>query len=343
MIIDAHAHVLPGGLPPGHLRFRREMSGTVSPSGTETSEAEMDDLVRVSHPERIIELQEALGIDRTVVLSVAPSDYTRYGKRGTVDLGQVTDVGGEPTIDKANDYIAALTRMYPGRLIGMASVNPRYRGPDAAVRELRRSVQDLGLSGLKLYPMYDRWALDDEQHAVPVFDAAQELGVPVMVHMGNTPVADTVLSYGHPLPMDEIAKRFPELRLLICHAAFPWTAEALAVASRHEHVYMDLSYFNSVVSGRQLHDFLVQAKRMGVPLNRICWGTDHPAFEDPRQLLAVTADLGRLVVSDDGIEEAEIAYLLGGSMAGFLDLEWDLTETLTEIDQRRATWTEATG
>src|SRR2546422_1033698 len=145
------------------------------------------------------------GADRCTVLTVAPSDYTRYETRGTVDIQGVTGVEGPKTIDKGCDYIAALARKYPDKFIGMAAVNPKYRGVKAAVAELERAVTKLRLTGLKLYPMYDHYAVNDRDLAYPIFAKAQELDIPVMIHLSTTPVTDTVLMYGWPALLNDVA------------------------------------------------------------------------------------------------------------------------------------------
>ena len=76
-------------------------------------------------------------------------------------------------------------RQRPDKFIGFASVNPNYRGPAAAVKELERSVTELGLHGLKLYPMYQDWSPADPVLAFPVFEKAAELGIPVLVHQAG--------------------------------------------------------------------------------------------------------------------------------------------------------------
>ena len=91
------------------------------------------------------------GFDRIVVLAVSPQ-FLDGQLIGTVDTDGVTDVAGPPHPEKCNDYIAAVVRSAPERFIGFGSVNPRYRGVRYAVDELERSVLELGLTGVKLYP-----------------------------------------------------------------------------------------------------------------------------------------------------------------------------------------------
>jgi predicted TIM-barrel fold metal-dependent hydrolase len=136
-----------------------------------------------------------------------------------------------------NDYVAAYVSTEPERLIGYASVDPTEEG---AVAELERAAAELGLSGLKLGPTYQGYHPLDER-AFSVYERAQELGLPVTLHMGTTPHPLAPLEYARPIHVDELARRFPELRIVIAHVAHPWEAEALVVCRKHPHVYADVS------------------------------------------------------------------------------------------------------
>ena len=41
--------------------------------------------------------------------------------------------------------------------------------------------------------------------------------------------------------MDEVAIRFPELRIVMAHIGHPWQADTIAVIRKHPHVYADVS------------------------------------------------------------------------------------------------------
>jgi predicted TIM-barrel fold metal-dependent hydrolase len=106
-----------------------------------------------------------------------------------------------------------------------------------------------------------------------------------MVQMSTTPVRDAPLQLGWPVLLDDVARRLPSLRLLVCHAGFPWTDECIALVGRHENMFMDVSYFNSVLDQSATYDFLMRARRFGCSWSKICWATDYPGFEFPRTLL----------------------------------------------------------
>ncbi len=83
------------------------------------------------------------GFDKIVILAVSPQ-FLDGELIGTVDTYGITGVPGPPTPEKCNDYIAAIAAARPDTFIGYASVNPAYRGPAAAVRELERAVRRPG-------------------------------------------------------------------------------------------------------------------------------------------------------------------------------------------------------
>lgn len=141
-------------------------------------------------PDQLIRDHQDVGVSRATIHTVAPSTYTNYGQRGTVDLIGATDIEGPPSIEKANDYIASLARKHPSHLITMAAVNPLFESVQRAQDELTRAIDDLGMTEVKLYPMYDHYAPNDPAIGLPIFERANELEAPVMVHMSMTPVRD---------------------------------------------------------------------------------------------------------------------------------------------------------
>lgn len=349
MIIDCHNHVLAAGLYPGYERFIKEMTvGYFQSLGDLPDDRKVEDedwgddleyLWEPIDPEVLIADHASVGIGKSTVLTVAPSEYTKYEQRGSVDIMGVTGVEGPPSIEKANDYMAALVKKYPDDLVGMAAVNPRFRGVDWAREEMTRAITELGLTGLKLYPMYDHYAPNDVELGMPIFERAAELGIGVMVHMSTTPVRDAPLHLGWPVLLDDVARRFPDLRLLVCHAGFPWTDECLALVGRHENTYLDVSYFNSVLDRRATYDFLQRAKRFGCNWTKICWATDYPGFEFPRTLLPKFALVND--VADDGpaVPASDMARMLGGNWARFAGLDgWSEEETLGEMAEWEDRW-----
>jgi predicted TIM-barrel fold metal-dependent hydrolase len=331
-IIDCHTHILSAGTAEDGRRFYQDlcrgnfMARGLLPSDHIPTEEDWEDckwLFDPIDPEVSIADHKKAGVDRIQLMTVAPSDYTPYGQRGTLDLGRVTGVEGELSLDKANDYTAALCRQYPEVFIGFGAVNPKYRGVEAAVSELERLYGDLQLTGLKLYPMYDLYSVDNEQLVWPIFRKALELEIPVMVHQASTPARFAPLELGRPFLLDKVGREFPDLKLLVCHAGAPWLDECIVLVERHPNFYMDVSFTNSLLTREEMYRFIDRCRRWGVPLTKVCWGTDYPCFETVEQLvpkfLTMNKEAERLGMPP--ISEEEMALMMGGNFLRFCGLD----------------------
>lgn len=50
--------------------------------------------------------------------------------------------------------------------------------------------------------------------------------------------------YGRPIPyLDDVAREFPDLKIVGGHVGFPWTNEIIAMAMKHPNVYIDTSAY----------------------------------------------------------------------------------------------------
>jgi len=129
----------------------------------------------------------------------------------------------------ANDWLSQHTAS-SDRLYGMASVP--LQSPQAAADELRRCADDLGLRGVEIGTTVNGIPLDDEQFT-PFFAAAEELGMPIMIHpcyAGKPPqFQDFYMKnlIGNPLATSVAASRMilsgfldrhPDLDVILVHA-----------------------------------------------------------------------------------------------------------------------------
>ena len=178
------------------------------------------------------------GIDRAVVL---PIDATT-SRNATV---------------YTNEQIVEVCEM-SDRLIGFASVDPHQ---ETAARTLERAIKKLGLRGLKLAPAMQEFYADDRL-AWPVYECAQELGIPILFHAGLTWEPGSRLKYGHPMRFEDVAAEFPNLNIVLAHLAWPWVVDAVALALKYPNVHLDTSalFFDNP------RDFLRYAMTQQVPL-----------------------------------------------------------------------------
>lgn len=188
---------------------------------------------------------------------------------------------GEPYV--GNDYVASIVQKYPEQFMGFASVDP-WKGK-LALNELERSVKELGLRGLKLHPTVQAFSPNDTRF-YPLWEKADELGIPVLFHSGQTGVGSGTpggggykLKYSHPMLLDDVAADFPNLTIIMAHPAVPWQEEQLAVALHKGNVYIDLSGW----SPKYFRPILVQYMA-SILKDKVLFGSDYPVLQPERWL-----------------------------------------------------------
>ncbi|HEX7322536.1 MAG TPA: amidohydrolase family protein [Mycobacterium sp.] len=187
----------------------------------------------------------------------------------------------------SNDEVAGWVRLHPDRLAGIASVD--LDRPMDGVRELRRRVRDDGFVGLRVVPWL--WnAPPTDRRYYPLFAECVELGVPFCTQVGHTgPLRPS--ETGRPIPyIDQVALDFPELVIVCGHVGYPWTEEMVAVARKHENVYIDTSAYTS----KRLPAELISFMKTGTGQRKVLFGTNYPMITHQHAL----AGLDDLRLSD---------------------------------------------
>jgi predicted TIM-barrel fold metal-dependent hydrolase len=194
----------------------------------------------------------------------------------------------------SNEEVAEWVRAHPDRFAGLAAV-PLDRPMDA-VRELRRCVGELGMIGLRMLPWL--WeAPPTDRRFYPLYATCVELGIPFCTQVGHTgPLRPS--ETGRPIPyIDQIALDFPELVIVGGHIGYPWTEEMIAVARKHENVYIDTSAYTS----RRLPPELIAYMKTRSGRRKVLFGSNYPMIF-PGHALDGLQELGL-------DEEAERCYL----------------------------------
>ncbi len=170
-------------------------------------------------------------------------------------------------IDDAD--VAAYVAQSPERMIGFLSVDPTQPGWEG---ELRAGHQRLGMRGVKLLPMYADFYPQDER-LDPLWRYASQHQLPVLLHTGTTFVAKAPIDCTLPRHLDAVARRFPDVKMILAHLGHPWEGETVAVIRKHPNLFADVSalfyrpwqLFHSLML---VHEYNVWPK--------ILFGTDFP-------------------------------------------------------------------
>jgi uncharacterized protein len=179
----------------------------------------------------------------------------------------------------SNDEVAQWIALHPNRFGGLATVDLDH--PMEAVRELRRRVSE-GFVGLRVVP----WLWDappTDRRYYPLFAQCAESNVPFCTQVGHTgPLRPS--ETGRPIPyIDQVALDFPELVIVCGHVGYPWTEEMVAVARKHENVYIDTSAYTV----RRFPDELVRFMKTGTGQRKVLFGTNYPMIAHTHALVGL--------------------------------------------------------
>jgi len=210
-------------------------------------------------------------------------------------------------------YTADFVARAPNKLVGFASCDPTQPG---YMEELRHAIETLRLVGLKLGPIYAGF---DPQDPIcnPIYAYCQERGIPILFHTGTTFNRVAPLHVSRPWLFDEIAIRYPALRMVLAHLGHPWCEECLAVIRKHPHVYADIAalYYRPW----QFYNAMIMAQEYRVT-HKLLFGTDYPvafaaeSLNGVRQVNRIIGASGLPRVEERQIEEIlarDAFHLLG--------------------------------
>lgn len=200
-----------------------------------------------------------------------------------------------------NDAIAAYARAHADKIIGFMSIDPHQ--PDA-LDEMERCAHDLGLRGIKMSPVYQRYHPCDEP-ARRVHRHAERLGLPILTHAAFHSIADTPMEWASPLHYDPVAREFPDLRIILAHIGLPWYDDAMVVVRKHPHVYADVS---PAFHRHWLYQAMLRFQEFGV-LHKLLFGSDFPLSTSERTAASlravnqVVAGTGLATIDEEAVEQ----------------------------------------
>ena len=181
------------------------------------------------------------------------------------------------------------------RLIGFLSVDPTQEGWE---REMRVGHEELGLRGVKLLPMYAGFSPDDAA-LEPLWEYAERHGLPVLLHMGTTFIAQAPLKFTLPRLIEPVAVRHPGVKIILAHLGHPYEGECIVTIRKHENVFADVSALH--YRPWQLYNSLMLAQEYGV-WHKLLFGTDFP-------FTTVNASIGGLRSLNDMLEGTKLPRL----------------------------------
>lgn len=251
MIIDSHAHFEPRMLDASGVLAKMDAAGVDRIVMIPT----MNDPLPET-PERLLSALRKLMTSRPGRVLAEVIHRATLTAEGDLRLsGKVFTIYDRPD----NASVARLVEAHPARFLGWIFLNPRNN--PAVLDELDRWRSVTGMIGIKLHP---HWHDYRTEQLFPLLARAEELGLPVLIHLG----------FGKRGDFRAICAKYPRLTLISAHAGFPFYQDLWVHHRECPNLHVDLS-------SPYLDEGLARAAVAAMGPERCLYGTDAPyGFHD---------------------------------------------------------------
>ena len=239
-------------------------------------------------------------------------EFVRHGTRAILDLSYPKFWPIE-RMREEHDYAFALARRRPDAIAGhWLQFDPRRAYE--SIKEFERALgAGAGFVGLCVNGQVTGVAPSDPRWDV-FYQASQAAGTPVMILTGLTgigqglPGGDGIeLDHGHPRHIDNVASRYPDLRILAARPAWPWQDEMLAVLLHKPNVAYELHGWGPRRYSPELRKAIATWLQ-----DRVMFGCDFPVLRHAK----LRADWQSL-----GLEEEILAKVLHRNAEAYFGLK----------------------
>ncbi len=176
----------------------------------------------------------------------------------------------EGSSQEVNKKLSEYVSKHKEKMVGFAVVGPTKDKTN--VKNLAFITDKLQLKGTVLYcsscgfhPAHSR--------AMRFYESAQELGLPVFFHNGGPLKSEAVLDYTQPYFLDEVAREFSALKIIIGTMGIPFVEQTLSMVAKHKNVYADLTIRPSNIW--QVYNMVAAAHECGV-MDKLLFGSGFP-------------------------------------------------------------------
>ena len=251
--------------------------------------------------------EHSADFDRKVGLARNPDRFVDYLDAQNVATAAIINYVS-PVVGyghDTNEWAASFRAEAPERVLAFGGFDPTLA--EDPEREIDRAIDDLALDGIKIHPPHQGLNANDYRNdpetrglesLATLYERCADAGVPVMVHTGTSIFAGARSRYADPMPLDDVAVDFPDLRIIMAHGGRPmYTEEAWFLLRRHDNVYLDVSSFPP----SNLLEYFPEIERVD---DRVLFGSDWPGPMVP--------DIGENVdaIRDLGLPEATVDRIL---------------------------------
>ena len=180
------------------------------------------------------------------------------------------DLGG---VD--NQAIIRAVEAWSDRFVAFLGVD--LEDIEGTLSEARELAGHSGVKGLSIEPGSTATPRPaDDPSLDPIYEACLDLGIPVSISLSGllSALAGHDITWSSPVPIQRLAMRYPELKIVVSHASWPYAHEMVAIALFCPNIYVspDLYVATANMPCRQIY---VDAANLFLA-DRTLFGTAYP-------------------------------------------------------------------
>lgn len=165
-----------------------------------------------------------------------------------------------------------------------------FKYSETDIDRFQKLVNEKKIVGMKIFPGHDKIYLNDKRFE-RIYHFCLENSIPLMVHTGlNSPNDKKPSEYNDPKYIAEIAKRFPELIIVIAHFYWPKIEYCIEITSGISNIYFDTSaiadddvqkHTGAEVISKSLTNLITHNPE------KVMFGTDYPMCDTSKHVSLV--------------------------------------------------------
>jgi predicted TIM-barrel fold metal-dependent hydrolase len=194
----------------------------------------------------------------------------------------------ENSNEEVNKKVSEYVGKHKEKMIGFAVIEPI--SDKTGVKNLAALTDKLGLKGTVLYCSQSGFH-PAHSKAMKFYESAQELGLPVFFHNGGDLGSDAVLDFAQPYLLDEVAREFSGLKIVIGTMGSPFVEQTLSMVAKHKNVYADLAIRPGNVW--QIYNMVMAAHECGV-MDKLLFGSGFP-FGEAKECIETLLSFNKLL------------------------------------------------
>jgi predicted TIM-barrel fold metal-dependent hydrolase len=171
----------------------------------------------------------------------------------------------------------------PYNLVSCIGINPTALECNLReqIKQIENKLQSESVVGIKLYPGYYPYTVNELIYQT-IYKLAGYHDLPVVIHCGDTFFDRGLLRYAHPLHVNQLAIKYPNVRFVIAHFGNPWVMDTGIILSNNANVFADLSGLflgdEELLTKKQQNTLIMNHIRTGIlyseHYDKILFGSD---------------------------------------------------------------------